>query len=355
MDRHIFHLPTKPGAFLHASVFLPPSPNAFTKGPDPTILVFLNGMMLSRAGWAPTVEHLVSLRSGSGDGSPSSSATEIPPILTFDRFGQGDSDPDPTDAAGSPYGHDMLSAVADLEELLAQAQSLLLPPPSPGSAGPDATATATATAPSPPNLVLVCNSIGCALARLYAAAHPGRVAAALLLDSMIANTDFVSEMPDPDALPGADDEAKERGLPAGVTVDGLRRARDAMRRRFHPDVPNRERLDRRNSAALLPRADAPVLVGPERGGRGADAEERGVRVVVVGHDPGTFAEQTEEVGAARWVVEQSHASRSWWPTSHRGTDVLTDGMCHLSRGQWPSPGQLPWPTRTRPGRRTTTA
>lgn len=135
--------------------------------------------------------------------------------------------------------------------------------------------------------MLVCNSIGCALARLYAAAHPGRVAACLFLDSMMANSDFVSVFPDPD---GPDFDHPGRGrlpLPPGVSADDLRHARDKFRQYFHPAVPNPERLDRRDLRRLLPRADAPALpAGP--GGRSPI-------LVVVGHDWDEFAEQCEKV------------------------------------------------------------
>jgi len=222
-----------------------------------TLVVFLNGLVLPCTSWAETVDHLVGIRSDSGQ--------PIPAILCYDRYGQGKSDTDPTDIPDSPYGHDARAVVADLHQLLTQISQDEL-----GRSLDDI------------RLVLVCNSIGCPLARLYAAKHPGQVAAYLFLDSMMANTDFVSIFPDPDS-PGFD----ESQLPEDVTADALRHARAKFRQFFHPTVPNPEHLDRRQLRELLPQAGGPALPdGP--GGKPA-------QLVVVGHDWDEFAKQCEEV------------------------------------------------------------
>jgi pimeloyl-ACP methyl ester carboxylesterase len=230
-----------------------------------TLVVFLNGLALPRAAWSGAINHHISLRRDSRQPLPAA-------LLSYDRYGQGESDPDPTDL-DTPYGHGPEASVADLHQLLTQLCPEILP---------------NSKSVEDARLVLVCNSIGCALARLYAAAHPGRVAGYLFLDSMMANTDFVSLFPaDPD---GDDDDA-----------DLVRHARAAFGEHFHPTVPNPEHLDRRNLAALLPHADRPALpAGP--GGRVP-------RLVVVGHDWDEFAEQCEKVryltqtmryGSFRW-------------------------------------------------------
>lgn len=250
-------LTTKPGAALQVS-FHPPSPPKSNK-PLPSILVvFLNGLVLCREGWFDTITHL--LESNSGAGIP------FPTLLTYDRYGQGGSDPDPTDDPDSlPYGHDADTVVSDLHQLLTQFCDSFL------SADIQST-----------RLVFVCNSIGCALARLYATSHPGAVEAFLFLDSIMANTDFVSLFPDPDS-PEFDDQ---KPLPEGVTPENLRYTRAKFREFFHPTVPNREHLDRRRLARTLPYADKPAL--PSGPGNVPP------KLVVVGHDWDEFAEQCEK-------------------------------------------------------------
>ncbi|KAK3905478.1 Alpha/Beta hydrolase protein [Staphylotrichum tortipilum] len=282
MEAKTITLDTKPDASLHVSI-LRPQPEE--RGPmSNTLVVFLNGLVLPCAIWAETVNHLVNLRYESGQA--------IPAILCYDRYGQGRSDPDPTDAPNSPYGHDATAVVADLHQLLTQISRDEF------SRNLDNI-----------RLILVCNSIGCPLARLYAAKHTGGVAAYLFLDSMMANTDFVSIFPDPES-PGFD----ESQLPGDVTVDALRHARAKFRQFFHPKVPNPERLDRRQLRELLPRADGPALPdGP--GGKSA-------LLVVVGHDWDEFAKQCEEgsLSVPKAVINE-YMNPTW--------ALYNEGLSHL--------------------------
>ncbi|GAB1320880.1 AB hydrolase-1 domain-containing protein [Madurella fahalii] len=265
MEDSALTLTTKPGASLRISVH-PGQPTEQNPLSD-TLVVFLNGLALPRSAWSSTVEQLVYLRK--------EAKRPLPALLSYDRYGQGDSDPDPADPADDdePYGHDLRASAADLHQLLTQLTPAVLNNLPLESA----------------RLILVCNSIGCALARLYAASAsasasgPCGVAGYLFLDSMMANTDFVSLFPDPDARgPALDPD----GLPPGVSADDLRHARARFRDFFHPSVPNAERLDRRRLRELLPHADRPALPdGP--GGRAP-------RLVVVGHDWDEFAEQSEK-------------------------------------------------------------
>ncbi|KAL2020811.1 hypothetical protein VTK56DRAFT_7904 [Thermocarpiscus australiensis] len=254
MEERAITLTTKPRAALHISI-RPPEPSEQNPLSD-ILVVFLNGLVLPCSSWSKSVDHLVELRKHAKE--------PIPALLCYDRYGQGNSDPDPTDAQDTPYGHDVRDAVADLHQLLTQvSQDEYLNRPL-----------------EELRLVLVCNSIGCALARLYAATHPGRVEAFLFLDSIVANTDFVSFFPDPD-----DPSFDPSQLPADVSADDLRHARTRFRDLFHPTQPNPEHLDRRNLAELLPHADQPALpAGP--GGRPPV-------LFVIGHDWDEFAQQCE--------------------------------------------------------------
>ncbi|KAL1841561.1 hypothetical protein VTJ49DRAFT_6934 [Mycothermus thermophilus] len=248
-----------------------PPPSAFRTA----LIVFLNGLLLPSATWSETISHLLTLRRTSH--LPTSF------ILSYDRYGQGKSDSDPTDPPDSDYGHDPLAVVSDLHQLLQQlVQDHHLPGPL-GSL----------------RIIFVCNSIGCVLARLYAASNPGLVAAYLFLDSMMANTDFVSIFPDPD-----DPDFNKRKLPKGVTPDDLRHARLKFRQYFHPEVPNNERLDRRGLRKLLPHADEPALPdGP--GGKKPI-------LTVVGHDWEEFAEQCERgsLGVSKAVIN-AYMNPAW--------------------------------------------
>lgn len=269
MEDRTFTLTTKPGASLRLSTH--PALPAEQKNPlSDTLVVFLNGLVLPRSAWSSAVDHLIKLRKDA--------QLPLPALLTYDRYGQGESDPDPADEPppDNPYGHDLRASAADLRQLLNQLTSSLLNRPLAST-----------------RLIFVCNSIGCALARLYAADDGGghqqqqpqqqsEVAGYLFLDSMMANTDFVSIFPDPDT-----DTDTALPLPPGVSADDLRHARARFREAFHPTVTNPERLDRRNLRELLPRADGPPLPGGPGG--------RPPLLVVVGHDWDEFAEQCEHV------------------------------------------------------------
>jgi pimeloyl-ACP methyl ester carboxylesterase len=187
-----------------------------------------------------------------------------PSILSYDRYGQGQSDHDPDDTEPPPcHGHDVMSAVHSLHQFLLQIWKEHL-----GISNPSQF----------PALIFVANSIGCAIARLFAQAYPGTVSGMLFLDSIMANSDFVSLWPDPDA-----EDFNNNMLPPGVTIQDVRNVRENYRQMFHPDVPNNEGLSRRNLAKLLPYADRPWVEG--YGGHGPV-------LTVVGHDWETFAQQS---------------------------------------------------------------
>jgi pimeloyl-ACP methyl ester carboxylesterase len=259
MESHEITLASKPGASLRIRTY-PSSTNM--AGSPPTLIVFLNGLIIPQSSWQSAIDILVSQR-------PSA-----PAILTYDRYGQGDSDPDPTDPPDTVYGHNAETVISDLHQLLLQVSADVLHIPPPGSGT---------------RLIIVANSIGCPLARLYAAKHPETVAAYLFLDSMMANTDFVSLFPDPDAADFDPDV-----LPDGVSVEDIRHARGQYGRMFRPSVPNREHFDRRDLRSLLPHAERPLLPhGPDG---------RRPLVTVVGHDWDVFAQQSLDVSRICVVI-----------------------------------------------------
>ncbi|KAK9366910.1 Alpha/Beta hydrolase protein [Lipomyces kononenkoae] len=276
----LIRLATKPTAQICYS-FHPPVSAA-----KPVLLVFLNGLGLPQVSWVATIAQLKELRQKTG----------IPAILTYDRFGQGqttDRDPQDEGAADAMHGHDCLSAVRDLRQLVAQIIGDKM-----GLAdGADNVA-----------LVLVGNSIGCALARLYCQEYPGTVAGLLLLDSVLANSDFVSVFPDPDA-----EDFDPATLPPGVPPQALRATREGTRRIFHPDVGNKEGLSRKSLRTLLPASDGPVLQGP--GGRGPF-------VTVVGHDFEAFAEELAKMGPPKPLTMMY--TNPYWQRYNEGLAKITE-------------------------------
>lgn len=247
----------KHGAKIHYTYY--PASSTKLGHPNPfaqSLIVFLNGLMLPRSSWDQSISSFLEKRVRAG--------LPYPALLSYDRLGQGDSDRDPNDQDPPPsHGHDVMSAVRDLKQFTLQVWKEHLQSSNPSHY---------------PCLVFVCNSIGCAIARLFAQTYPGTVCGMLFLDSIMANSDYTNMWPDPDA-PDFDPHT----LPCGVTADEVRETREKYRRMFHPDVPNMEGLSRRNLATLLPDSDGPLLEG--WGGAGP-------YLTVVGHDWETFAEQS---------------------------------------------------------------
>ncbi|KAJ6160665.1 hypothetical protein N7470_004061 [Penicillium chermesinum] len=251
----------------------------------PVLIVFLNGLGLPQEAWSPTITRLKELRQ----------SCRMPAILTYDRYGQGltiDRDPNDAGAVDPTKAHDAVAVIQDLRQLIVQVAS----------------ARMGITDISHLSLVFVANSIGCALGRLFAQEYPGLVAALLLLDSYIANTDFVSAYPDPDA-PGFDPST----LPRGVTPENLHTTREGMRRLFHPDVGNQEGFSRHNFPTLLPKSDRPLLEGP--GGKRPF-------VVVIGHDFDVFAAETTRMGATEAVTNAY--LNPYWHKYNEGLAHITD-------------------------------
>ncbi|KFY37806.1 hypothetical protein V495_06933 [Pseudogymnoascus sp. VKM F-4514 (FW-929)] len=284
LDYEFIRLTTKPTAQI-SYAFLPASRPLPTS--NPTLVVFLNGLGLPQTSWASAIDKLIDLRSN----------ITIPAILTYDRFGQGqttDRDPQDEGATDPMHAHDSISVINDLHQLITQIAADKL----------------EITDLQNLALVFVSNSIGCALARLYAQENPNTVAGILLLDSVLANSDFVSVFPDPDAEGFA---ASAATLPEGVTAENLRTARELTRRIFHPSVGSKEGLSRKNLSNLLPKSDAPVLKGV--GGQGP-------YVTVVGHDFEAFAENSEKMGMPRALT--MIYTNPYWHAYNQGLSKITE-------------------------------
>ncbi|KAB5525667.1 Alpha/beta hydrolase fold-1 [Coniochaeta sp. 2T2.1] len=251
-------LASKPNAQLAINTYKPKDPHRLPYPLDKTLLVFLNGLAAPQSSWGPTINLLLE----KDDINP------VPALVTYDRYGQGASDPDPSDPPDTPYGHDAAAVINDLYHLLMRVIPDIVHMDAPGQCRST-------------RIVFVCNSIGCPLARLYAAANPGTVAGFLFLDSMMANSDFVSVQPDPDAA-----DFDPAPVPEGISVDDLRHAREQYRKFFHPTVPNGEKFDRRDMPQRLPFADKPLLPpGPDG---------KPPVVYVAGHDFDRFAQDGQE-------------------------------------------------------------
>ncbi len=263
-------LPSKPEATIHYT---------FARGSPTThcLVVFLNGLMADKASWLAVMAGLIR--------SPRAVSYGIPSMLAYDRFGQGlTEDRDPLERGKEKgHGHDVADAAVDLHELISQISSEQL-----------------SSMSSQLRIVFVANSIGCAIARLYAQQRPGIVVGLLLLDSIMANSNF-DWWPNPD-LDGFNPEVD---LPADVSVEVLREQRARFASSFHPDVANREGLSRRNLAQLLPYSDSPRLVGPDG---------RGPWVTVVGHDFEKFADESLKVCDFTFesCTKSCHESNGLW-------------------------------------------
>ncbi|EGO57220.1 hypothetical protein NEUTE1DRAFT_80703 [Neurospora tetrasperma FGSC 2508] len=280
-----------PGTSMSTSNFADSLPDiAAALPPSSTLLVFLNGLILPRSSWFEAISRFLRIRDKQRrrayeNGIHVPEIMKIPNILTYDRFGQGASDPDPSDpdpaVDDTPYGHTPEDVVDDLHQMLLLVSRQFL-----------------ARDLKELDVVIVANSIGCPLVRLYNGRYfpDVRVVGYLFLDSMMANSDFVSVFPDPDA-PGFD-PAKD--LREGVDEEALRWTRKQFREKFHPSVGNPERLDRRGLRGLLPFSDKPRLRLPvdeqDQGTTREGARKRIAipRVIVIGHDWDVFAEHNEK-------------------------------------------------------------
>jgi len=281
------HKPNAKLAYTFVTAKASPETSSSTTQP---LLVFLTGLGLPAVFYHPVISRL-------------SEQPVHPAFLTYDRYGQGastDRDPLDADAEDPKHGHTVTDVVADLNvliETISEAQGI------------------QQNGKAPP-VFFVANSIGCAIARVYAATFPNTVIGLLLLDSVVANTDFVSVYPDPDSF------SADEVLPEGVTLDGLRTSRARTQMIFHPSQGSAEGLSRKNLKDLLPNADEPRLVWSDGDEGGADNLGKGPWVTVVGHGYDKFAEDGFK-GMGIPVAETKAYVNPHWNTYNIGLTKIT--------------------------------
>lgn len=267
MQKATLRLPSYPNSPLTYH-YLPPSSSSSSS----PLCIFINGLGLPQAGWLPAIHSLLSQPAFAGPDSR-------PGVLTFDRFGQGQSpslSPEDVKDPSKP-AHVPLQIVYYMNELFRHFISL------------DGNHSR--------RVIIIANSIGCPLTRLYLK-HLGLgidIAGIIFLDSMIANSDFLNDIwPDPDS--SCFDAAQM--LPEGVTVDQLRETRMKVHRVFSPNMPNREGLDRSRMREILPHANEPKLPGDPV-------------LYVVGHDPEVFAQSMEMNFGCPQSLCLRYAQKAW--------------------------------------------
>ncbi|PQE14538.1 alpha beta-Hydrolase protein [Rutstroemia sp. NJR-2017a BBW] len=242
-------IPTKPNAPI-SYTFYPPSHTQGEPKPYQDLIVFVNGLGLPASFWNQSISIL------------QSSLGNCPPILTFDRYGQGlTTARDPLDD-GHGYGHDFMDAANDLHSII-----LVIAKAKLGLSEEDIESGKL-------HLMITAASVGVPITRLYAQTHPGLISSLLFLNSNIANVNYSDFLPSPSS-PNFD--------PSLVTapdcsLDHYIEARTNLAHMFDLHVKNAEAMDRRNGPRLLPYADKPTLVG-------ADGDGKGPWLTVVGHDP----------------------------------------------------------------------
>ncbi|RYC60164.1 hypothetical protein CHU98_g6047 [Xylaria longipes] len=280
-------LDTKPTACLECSKVQ----SVGQSGYSDILVVFLNGLIAPQSFWLPIMSLMLRRLKTSDSGSESDASR--PQMLAYDRYGQGRTiDHDPGDEGKEEgYGHDTLDVVHDLHQLITQ--------------------TTRDSDNQFKQIMFVANSIGCAIARLYAQEYPRTVAGMLLLDSIMANSDFVSIFPDPDS-PDFD----AGSLPQDVTPEMLCETRKKFREVFHPSVKNPEGLDRRNLSTLLPDADKPRL---DQGFGG-----RAPLMTVVGHDPEWFAKESLRGSMETPMAISMNYTNPTWHYYNQGLTKLTN-------------------------------
>jgi pimeloyl-ACP methyl ester carboxylesterase len=215
------------------------------------LIIFLSGIDIRKKYWMPVMAAFRRKRT---------KQRSWPPMLAYDRFGVPPGDKDPVDDGKLPEAwHDVLDRVSCLREIIE--------------------AVKTKTRLNEPNLILVGNSIGCSISRLYASTYPGTVGGLLLMDS----PPLISEKNGTILPDTSSHDFNINDLPEGIDVEMLDTALDPFfKSRFHHRVPNKEGLNWRDLVNTLP-PDGPRLQSPDR--------QVAPFLTVLRHDPDVFAAQ----------------------------------------------------------------
>ncbi|KUJ13241.1 uncharacterized protein LY89DRAFT_753800 [Mollisia scopiformis] len=248
------------------------SPGSKQPGQEP-LIVFLNGINIPQVAWFPVA---TILKKG---------LLECPPMLMYDRVGQGASVGRNPEAPGRPKGHgrDCLDAAHDLREVITFIKETCI-------------GTSYIHVDSL-RIVIVASSVACAIARLYAAEFPGTVVAMVLLDSTLANSDTVSLFPDPES-PGF----SASDLPAGVSPDLCADARKKIFPIYGSESRNPEGIWRGTLPTLLPHPDSPTLPRSKSGMP---------FVTVVEHDPEIFPLQVKKTVGLPTIMTKTYFDPAW--------------------------------------------
>ncbi|TGO18737.1 hypothetical protein BTUL_0008g01220 [Botrytis tulipae] len=282
-------IPSKPHAPISYTFFPRASSSTLSESNVPlhhTLVVFVNGLGLSASSWESCISVL------------RFQVKKSPPLLTFDRYGQGSTTArDPLDD-GNGYGHDFMDAANDLHEIVLVIASKKL--------GLEKTDVENGRL----SIIFVAASVGVPIARLYIQSHPFICAALIALDSNIANVNYSDFLPDP-LSPTFDPStvlAPDCSLPQYIE------ARTRLTNVFDLSVPNSESMDRRPGPKLLPHADNPKLIG---------TDGKGPWLTIVGHDPVTFADVSlERMGTPKSI--SMRFTNPYWAKYNAGLVSITD-------------------------------
>ncbi|KAH8585744.1 hypothetical protein B0O99DRAFT_603047 [Bisporella sp. PMI_857] len=250
-----------------------------------TLIIFLNGVDCPQSSWYPLMSLI----------SQQSASRNSPPILMYDRVGQGKS------SSGNSGKRDVLDAVYDLRGLIEKIGEMRL-----GVSREEVNAL---------RLCIVASSVGCHIARLYAQTFPKTVGGLLLLDPIIADKDILSLFPNPIA-PGYNKST----LPGGISCGILEQTRRKLESAYHPMGLNREGLWLGNIQKYFPLSHLPKLVGPK---------PNTPCITVILHNPEIFARQMKEATSVDETLIRTYLIPAW---HQNGGALLNITAEHLRRG-----------------------
>ena len=235
-----------------------------------TLIIFLNAIDSPQTAWYPLIRLI----------SQQLASRNSPPMLMYDRVGQGDS------TGSNTPNRDVMAAVMDLRRLVERIAELKL------KVKRDEVNTI--------RTMLVGSSIGCSIARLYAQTFPRTIGGLLLLDPIPTNRDMLSLFPDMRTPVFSNSP-----LPSPITPSLLEETREIVRRDM---CNNAEGLWTANICDYLPFSSLPKLLGPK---------PNTPLVTVIVHDPDVFALEIKQVSCDRKFPTQSSVTDRYLETRVR--------------------------------------